>query len=98
MKTEEYQNKNNQKKWYKILKQKISVRDEDNNKEVLGVGWLASVRFGEDEGGVVVELVEWWLVWVKFAGETYEADGNIEVLGELEMTKGVERRLDADSE
>ena len=36
----------------------ISVRDEDEDKEVLGVGWLASGH----EGDVVVELVEWWLV------------------------------------
>ena len=42
----------------------ICVRDEDEDKEVLGVhvGWLASARFGEDEGDVVVELVEWRLV------------------------------------
>ena len=64
----------------------ICVRDEDDDKKVLGVGWLASVRFGEDEGDVivVVELVEWRLVRVKFAGdETGEADGNMKcfVLG-----------------
>ena len=35
---------------------------------------------------------------MKLAGETYKADGNMEVPGNLEMTKGLERRFDVDGE